>query len=93
VQRDRTWYLFMGPSEFGEAMAWQQRGEDPDWRTAYSSTVVLASDDPLHFDRADEVGLIRAHASEVIVDETGEAWISHCGWGQGGVHLARLHFD
>jgi hypothetical protein len=29
----------------------------------------------------------------VIVDEDGASWVSHCGWGQGGVFLAPLTFD
>jgi hypothetical protein len=45
------------------------------------------------FDRADEVGMLRAHAAEVIVDERGETWVSHCGWGQGGVYLAPLRWE
>ena len=33
------------------------------------TTLVLESDDPFHFDAADEVGRIDAHAAEVVVDE------------------------
>jgi beta-fructofuranosidase len=93
VERDGTWYLFSGPSKFGEAMTRQERGERARWGDVYSTTLVLASDDPFHFDRADEVGMIEAHAAEVIVDVDGSAWISHCGWGQGGVYLAPLTFS
>jgi arabinan endo-1,5-alpha-L-arabinosidase len=88
VARGGRYYLFMGPAQFGDAMAGRV-----DWATAYSSTIVLASDDPLHFERANCAGEISAHASEVIVDEDGNDWISHCGWGQGGVYLAPLSFD
>lgn len=89
VERDGTYHLFMGPSRFHELL---RPGVDirKEWKTVYSTTVVLASDDPLHFDRADEVGFIEAHASEVIVDRDGSTWVSHCGWGEGGVHLAPL---
>ena len=93
VRRDDTYYLFMGPADSAEAMRQQAAGERIDWPTVYSSTLVLASDDPLHFERADEVGYITSHAAEVIVDESGNDWISHCGWGQGGVYLAPLRFD
>ncbi|MDP1792783.1 MAG: family 43 glycosylhydrolase [Acidimicrobiales bacterium] len=93
VQRDGTWYLFIGPADIGEAMRRQAVGEKVQWALSYSSTIVLASDDPLHFDRADEVGYITSHAAEVIVDEHGNDWISHCGWGQAGVYLAPLRFD
>jgi hypothetical protein len=71
-----------------------QRGEDPDWPSAYSTTLVLVSDDPFHWERADVAGEIAAHAAEVIVDDTdGSTWISHCGWGQGGVYLAPLSWS
>ena len=93
VERDGTYFLFMGPAGVPAAMAREARGEDPDWRTEYSTTIVLASDDPLHFDRSDEVGAIRSHAAEVIVDERGEQWISHCGWAQRGVYLAPLRWE
>ena len=33
---------------------------------------------------------IDAHAAEVVVDERGDWWVTHCGWGQGGVSLAPL---
>src|SRR3954468_18566131 len=89
VERDGRWYLFIGPSRIGENM---QPGVHirKEWKLVYSTTLVLESDDPLHFDRADEVGFIESHASEVIVDHDGSTWISHCGWGEGGVHLAPL---
>jgi hypothetical protein len=50
----------------------------------------VASRDPLFFDADSEIGVIDAHAAEVIVDEDGAMWVSHCGWGQGGVYLAPL---
>ncbi len=93
VQRNGIYYLFMGPAGYSDAVAKQAAGERVDWAAAYSSTIVLASDDPLRFDRADLVGEIASHAAEVIVDEQGNDWISHCGWGQGGVYLAPLRFD
>lgn len=90
---DLRWYLFCGPARYGEAMARVAAGERPRWGSVYSSTVVLVSDDPLSFARADEVGMLEAHAAEVIVDPTdGSTWVSHCGWGQGGVYLAPLRW-
>ena len=71
VERGGRWYLFCGPSGFGEAWGRMQRGEDPDWPSAYSTTLVLESDDPFHFDRANVAGELAAHAAEVIVDEDG----------------------
>ena len=51
---------------------------------------VLMSDDPLAFDLGAQVAMIDAHAAEVVVDEQGDWWVTHCGWGQAGVHLAPL---
>lgn len=60
---------------------------------AYRRTRVLASDDPLRFSLDDQVGKVNAHAAEVVVDENGAEWVTHCGWGQGGVWLAPLRFS
>lgn len=88
VERDGRWYLFVGPDWQGLLDALEQTGRyDP---ASYRRTRVLVSDDPLSFDAADEVGRITAHAAEVVTDVDGSTWISHCGWGQGGVHLAPL---
>ena len=51
---------------------------------------MLVSDDPFHFDARHEAGRIASHAAEVVVDEHGASWVSHCGWGMGGVYLAPL---
>ena len=91
VARGDRYYLFIGPD-------WQEL-VDSHARTgrydpkAYRRTRVLESDDPLAFDAARQVGTLDAHAAEVIVDERGDSWVSHCGWGQGGVYLARLHWE
>ena len=76
VQRDSRFYLFAGPSP----------------PSRYRGTRVLCSDDPFSFSAENQVGYIDAHAAEVVVDEQGKTWISHCGWGQGGVYLARLEW-
>lgn len=55
---------------------------------SYRRTRVLRSDDPLTFDVSGLVATIDSHAAEVIVDEHDDWWVSHCGWGQGGVYLA-----
>ena len=91
VERGGRYHLFVGPDWEPLLRAWEA-GERPD-PAAYRRTRVLASNDPFHFDPADQVATIAAHAAEVIVDEhDGEAswWVSHCGWGMGGVHLAPL---
>jgi beta-fructofuranosidase len=51
---------------------------------------VLASDNPLTFHLDDQIAVINSHATEVVVDDAGEWWVSHCGWGEGGVYLAPL---
>ena len=42
---------------------------------------------------AGQVGLLDAHAAEVVVDEAGATWVSHCGWNQGGLFLAPLSWS
>lgn len=91
VERGGRYHLFIGPDWHGLVDSYEQTGRY-DMR-CYRRTRVLASDDPLHFDIDDQVGTIDAHAAEVIVDEDGNDWVSHCGWGQGGVFLAPLHFS
>ena len=88
---DGRFHLFIGPD-------WQRLtaplGATGRYDVAgYRGTRVLASDDPLHFDLDGQVGFIDAHASEVVVDTDGSTWVSHCGWGQGGVFLAPLRWD
>ena len=91
VASDGRFHLFLGPDWQGLLDGLEQTGRyDP---AAYRRTRVLVSDDPFHFDAADEVGHIAAHAAEVVVDDDGSTWVSHCGWGQGGVFLAPLHWD
>lgn len=62
-------------------------------RGGYVGTDVFQSADPLHFDIADKVGHINSHAAEVIRDVNGKWYVSHCGWGQGGVSLAPLYWN
>ena len=62
----------------------------PEARAAYRRTRVLASPDPLRFRAEDQVATIDVHAAEVVHDEQDRWWVSHCGWGEGGVYLAPL---
>lgn len=78
LKHNGKYYLFIGP--YGG------------YNVSYSDTAVYESDDPLSFDPANIVGRIPSHASEII-DIDGELYITHCGWGKGGVYLARLHFE
>lgn len=73
-EHDGQWFLFIGPRPSQDV---------------YVGTDVFVSDDPFRFDIADRVGHINSHALEVINDG-GDEFVSHCGWGQGGVFLAPL---
>ena len=88
VARGSRYYLLIGPDWQGHLDALARDGRFS-WKP-YRGTRVLASDDPFHFDLDGQVGFLDSHASEVVVDETGATWVSHCGWNQGGVYLARL---
>jgi beta-fructofuranosidase len=88
VERDGTYHLFIGPDWDGLTRSFASSGRYD--LACYRRTRVLASDDPMAFDLDALVATIDAHAAEVIVDEVGATWVSHCGWGQGGVHLAPL---
>lgn len=59
---------------------------------AYRRTRVIASNHPLRFDRERLIATIPAHAAEVVSGDDGRSWVSHCGWGQGGVYLAPFHW-
>ena len=60
--------------------------------TIYADTAVFASKDPFFFREEDLVGRIPSHAAEII--RLGEEYyITHCGWGQGGVYPAKRHFE
>ena len=71
------YFLFIGP--------WGGYGN------GYCDTAVYVSDDPFSFG-GEPVGRIPAHAAEVL-PVNGAYYITHCGWGQGGVYLAPLHFE
>lgn len=79
VQYGGEYYLFIGPC-----------GAYDDTPEGYSCTRVYRSPDPFHFPVENDVAKLPTHAPEVVHDSTGSAWISHCGWEQGGVYLAPL---
>jgi len=84
------WYVNDHTFVRDRAGTWQLTGRY-DWKH-YRGTRVLESDDPFQFTLAGQVGFLDSHASEVITDEAGATWVSHCGWGQGGVFLAPLRW-
>ena len=87
-ERDGVWYLLIGPDWDTLTRSFEETGRY-DLR-AYRRTRVLVSDDPLAFDLGGQVATIDAHAAEVVVDAQGDWWVTHCGWGQGGVFLAPI---
>jgi beta-fructofuranosidase len=91
VAREGRFLLLLGP-DYGELLAAlrDERAYGPRARAAYRRTRVLASTDPLRFRSEDQVASVPSHAAEVIVDEAGGFWVSHCGWGEGGAYLAPL---
>jgi arabinan endo-1,5-alpha-L-arabinosidase len=90
VERDGRWFLFIGP-DYEALMAGLEQGRYD--RPSYRRTRVLASDDPLHFDLDGFVSTVDSHAAEVVVDEDGGSWVTHCGWGERGVWLAPLTWE
>jgi len=58
----------------------------------YSDTRVYVSDDPFNFSISNEVGIIPAHAAEVVVGPSGEYYVTRAGWGEGGLYIAPLYF-
>ena len=62
-------------------------------RGGYAGTDVFMSADPFLFRIEDKVGHIAAHAAEVMRDKDGKWYVSHCGWGEGGVYLAPLYWN
>jgi len=76
VRRGTQFYLFIGPRDGS--------------RPAYNGTDVYVSTNPMRWKRGAKVGHIPAHAAEVVRDVDGKWYVSHCGWGNGGVYLAPL---
>ena len=81
VQRGKHFYLFTGS-----------------WYFQYKNTHVFHSLDPLDFGStvtgtADLVGIIPAHAPEVVRGVDGSWYVTACGWGQGGVFMSELTFS
>lgn len=81
IRRGEYYYLFIGPRD-------EKGCED-----SYRNTTVFRSKDPFKWTIEDRVGQITAHAVEVVRDVDGQWYISHCGWGQGGVYLAKLNWN
>lgn len=81
-----NYLLLIGPDWEGLLRSHAETGAYD--RRYYRRTRVMVSNDPLRFDLDGLVATIDSHAAELVVDEDGATWVSHCGWGQGGVYLA-----
>jgi arabinan endo-1,5-alpha-L-arabinosidase len=62
-------------------------------RGDYVGTDIFRSMDPFQWKLADKVGHINSHAAEVVRDTDGRWYVSHSGWGQGGLFLAPLTWN
>ena len=89
-RRNGLSYLLIGPDWDALTRSFADTGRDD--LSAYRRTRVLVSDDPLSFAITGLLTTIDSHAAEIVVDERGDRWASHAGWGQGGVYLAPLHW-
>lgn len=78
VKRGKFYYLFICNN---------------DRRQGYDATDVLRSEDPFHWEWSQWVATIGCHAPEIICDDDGQWYASHCGWGRGGVYLAPLFWE
>lgn len=54
---------------------------------AYDATFVYCSHSPFHFSEP-PIARLAAHAAEWIFTDSGEAFMTHCGPGQGGVWVS-----
>ena len=91
VERGGRFYLFIGPDWDGLMKSKAATGQYD--LKHYLGTRVIESTEPMHFEVGNLVGFLNSHATEVILDQNGSEWMSHCGWGQGGVYLAPLLWE
>ncbi|RCH53777.1 hypothetical protein DJ568_16200 [Mucilaginibacter hurinus] len=63
------------------------------WETKYEVTDVYRGTDPFNFTSFQKVGVIKAHAAEVLQGEGGQWWASHCGLGKNGLYLAPIDWE
>lgn len=55
---------------------------------SYVTTKVFKSRDLFYWEQEDEVATLETHAAEIITDNKGKWYISHCGLKRGGLYLA-----
>ena len=81
IRRGDYYYLFIGPRDEKGCV------------DSYRNTTVFRSKDPFKWTIEDRVGQLTAHAVEVVRDVDRQWYVSHCGWEQGGVYLAKLYWN
>jgi hypothetical protein len=81
IRRGEYYYLFIGPRDEKGCV------------DSYRNTTIFRSKDPFRWTMQDRVGQLTAHAVEVVRDVDGQWYVSHCGWAQGGVYLAKLNWN
>ncbi len=86
VKRGDYYYLFIGPRPYDHPTETMQNWEHP----GYCGTDVFRSQNWNHWTNADFVGWVDAHAPEIIQDDEGQWYISHCGILQGGLFIRRM---
>ena len=59
---------------------------------SYVTTKVFKSRDLFSWDATDEVTTLETHAAEIVRDDHGKWYISHCGLQRGGLYLAPLYW-
>ncbi len=89
VGREGRWYLLIGPRPYGGP---PPAGASQHTQPGYVGTDVFASRDGPTWTGEDLVGHIPAHAAELVQDLDGRWYVSHCGVGQGGLHLASFEW-
>jgi arabinan endo-1,5-alpha-L-arabinosidase len=57
---------------------------------SYVTTRVFKSRDLFYWEKEDEVAVLETHAPEIVINDDGKWFISHCGLKRGGLYLAPL---
>ena len=89
VRRGDYYYLFIGPRPYDHPTATVENWEHP----GYVGTDVFRSESWNQWTNADFVGWVDAHAPEIILDDDGQYYISHCGILQGGLYIRKMTWN
>jgi arabinan endo-1,5-alpha-L-arabinosidase len=88
VRRSDYYYLFIGPRPYDYPTETVPNWEHP----GYCGTDVFRSANWNGWTNADFVGWIDAHAPEIVRDDDGQWYASHCGVLQGGLFIRRMYW-